>query len=112
MTEKGPLFIWSKDGSFYNLGHRVDTPQSMPRQVEALSGARVAAVATGCLHTLAVNEDGVEWALGLRSALGLGDPNPEDDAFAKTPTLIPTLRVRVRKSPDVLPFRPWVNPNP
>jgi len=106
VTEKGDLFTWSGDGSQYNLGHGVDTPQATPKRVEALSGARVAAVAIGRLHTLAVDEDGVVWAFGLRSVLGLDDPNPEDDAFVKTPTPIPTLRVRVRKSPDVLPFWP------
>jgi len=96
VTEKGELFTWSDDGSYYNLGHGVDTPQSTPRRVEALSGARVAAVAIGRLHTLVVDEDGVVWAFGQRSALGLDDPNPETEnvLLAKTPTPIPTLRVK------------------
>jgi len=59
VTEKGELFTWSDDGSNYNLGHGVDTPQSTPRRVEALSRARVAAVAIGGYHTLAVDEDAV-----------------------------------------------------
>jgi len=105
VTESGELFTWSEDGSLYNLGHGVDTPQDTPKRVEGVGGARIAAVAIGGYHTLAVDEDGVVWAFGRRSGLGLYDPNPEDDAFVKTPTSIPTLRVRARKSPDVLPFR-------
>jgi len=40
----------------YNFGH---TPQDTPKRVEGLGGARIAAVAIGVNHTLAVDEDGV-----------------------------------------------------
>jgi len=97
VTEKGELFTWSStatwrpDHDFYELGHGVDTPQATPKRVEGLVGVRVAAVAFGACHTLAADEDGVVWAFGRRSALGLDDPNP---APVMTPTLIPTVRVR------------------
>ena len=104
VTEKGELFTWSQDGSQYNLGHADDTPQYTPKRVEGLGGARIAAVAIGVNHTLAVDEDSVVWGFGQRHALGLDDSIPEDVEFVKTPTPIPTLRVPARKSPDVLPF--------
>ena len=85
--------------AFFNLGHGVNTPQATPKRVEALVGARVAVVAMGDYHTLAADEDGVVWAFGKRPALGLDDPNPDDEWDVKTPTRIPTLRVRALKSP-------------
>ena len=100
VTEKGELFTWSEYGILFNhLGHGVHTPQAMPKRVEALAGARVAAVAISAFHTLAADEDGVMWAFGKRLALGLDDPNPEDPQFVMTPTPVPTLRVRALKSP-------------
>jgi len=99
VTEKDELFTWSSDGSYYNLGHGVDTPQATPKRVEGVGGARIAAVAIGGYHTLAADEDGVVCAFGQSLALGF------DDLDVWTPTPIPALRVRVRKSPDVLPFR-------
>ena len=56
MTEKGELFTWSRLGSMYNLGHGVDTSQATPKRVDALVGARAAAVAIGAHHTLAADE--------------------------------------------------------
>jgi len=58
VTEKGELFTWSDDGSQYNPGHVDDTPQYTPKR-EGLGGARIAAVAIGVNHTLAVDEDSV-----------------------------------------------------
>ena len=94
VTEKDELFTWSSDVSYNNLGHGVDTPQATSKRVEGLGGARIASVAIGGYHTLAADEDGVVLAFGWSSALGLDD----QDAMS-------TLRVRVRKSSDVLPFR-------
>ena len=57
------------------------------------------------------NVDGVVWAFGQRMALGLGDPDAVPDEDVQDPVLvlepapIPSLRVRARTSPDVLPFR-------
>jgi len=51
------------------------------------------------------------WAFGQRMALGLGDPDAVPDEDVQDPVLvlepapIPSLRVRARTSPDVLPFR-------
>ena len=84
---------------WFNLGHGVSTPQATPKQVEALVGARVEAVAIGGYHTLAADEHGVVWAFGRRLAFGLDDPNPENPQSVETPTPIPTLRVRALKFP-------------
>jgi len=99
VTEKGELFTWSNEGSQYSLGHGIDESQATPKRVEALVGARVAAVAMGLRHTLAADEDGVVWAFGLGLPLGFDDANPNDGDGVKTPTPIPTLRVRALKSP-------------
>ena len=99
VTEKGELFTWSTNGSQYNLGHGLNTQQVTPKRVEALVGVRVAAVAINRYHTLAADEDGVVWAFGRRRALGLDAPSPEEAGFVKTPTPIPTLRVRALKAP-------------
>ena len=63
--------------------------------MEGLSGVKVVAAATHHTHTLVANVDGVVWAFGVHSTLGLGDPDYEDEFIA--PDLIPTLRVRARK---------------
>ena len=103
---EGRALYLEPNGSFFILGHGVNEPQATPKRVEGLGGAKVAAVALSGFHTLAVDEDGVVWAFGMRSSLGLDDPNldPEDAHFVKTPTRIPTLRVRARTSSDMLPF--------
>jgi len=103
VTEKGELYTWGR-GEWGTLGHGDEENQLAPRRVEGLDGVRVAAAAA--THTLAADEDGVVWAFGARSALGLGDSDaaPQGERWAN-PAPIPTLRVRVRKSPDVLPFR-------
>jgi len=97
VTENGELFTWGRDGAEDNLGH--EEPQATPTRVAGLSGVEVAAVAIGLMHLLAADVDGVVWAFGRRSALGLGAPGPEDGADVRTPTAIPTLRVRVLISP-------------
>jgi len=97
VTEKGELLTWGEFSAEGNLGH--EGPQAMPKRVEGLSGAEVAAVAIGWTHTLAADADGVVWAFGRRQALGLGAPGPEAGADVPTPTPIPTPRVRVINSP-------------
>jgi len=67
--------------------------------VEGLSGVKVAAAAIGVTHGLAADENGVVWAFGQRSALGLGASGPEAIEHVRTPTPIPALRVRVLNSP-------------
>jgi len=108
VTETGELYTWghSERGQ---LGHGDVERQQTPKRVEGLSGVKVAAAAMCYTHTLVANEDGVVWAFGDRSALGLGvadtdtDENVQDDVLEPAP--ISTLRVRAHKSPDVLPFR-------
>jgi len=97
MTEKGELFTWGEFSAEGNLGHA--GPQATPTQVAGLSGVGVAAVAICGTHTLVADADGVVWAFGEPSALGLGAPGPEDSADVRTPTAVPTLRVRVLNSP-------------
>jgi len=97
VTEEGELFTWGW-GSF---GHGDDGPrfEPKPKRVEGLSGVKVAAVAIGVTHGLAADEDGVVWAFGQRSALGLGASGPEAIGHVRTPTPIPALRVRVLNFP-------------
>jgi len=99
VTEKGELFTWGHTTIYNNLGHGDEGPRNEPKRVEGLSGVKVAAVAIGGNHGLAADEDGVVWAFGQRSALGLGASGPEASALGLTPTPIPTLCVRVFNSP-------------
>jgi len=104
VTEKGELYTWgiSENGE---LGHGDDSGQPTPKRVEGLNGVKVVAAAMCCTHTLVADEDGVVWAFGLRSALGLdGDSDVASPVCVWKPTPIPILRMRARKSPDVLPF--------
>jgi alpha-tubulin suppressor-like RCC1 family protein len=104
VTEKGELYTW-EHGELGELGHGNAELQDTPKRVEGLNGVKVAAAAIGYTHTLVADEDGVVWAFGDRTALGLDNPNEdENEDSVWNPTPIPTLRVRARKSPDVLPF--------
>jgi len=107
VTDQGELFTWGGRGRG-QLGHGDGERQLMPKRVEGLSGVKVAAAAMCETHTLVADEDGVVWAFGVRSALGLGDPDEELDCELPEdmlmPSPIPALRVRARRSPDVLPF--------
>jgi len=96
VTEKGELFTWGENNGEGSLGHK--GPSGTPTRVARVSGVEVAAVAISETHTLAADADGVVWAFGIRSALGLGASGSEDAAVT-TPTPIPTLRVRVLNSP-------------
>jgi len=108
VTEKGELFTWGW-GEHGDLGHGDKERQLTPKRVEGLRGVQVAVAAMCHTHTLVADEDGVVWAFGGRSALGLdvadadADENVQDDVLEPAP--ISTLRVRARNSPDVLPFR-------
>jgi len=100
VTEKGELFTWSAasaEGAEGNLGH--EGSQGTPTRVAGLRGVEVVAVAISGTHTLVADADGVVWAFGRRSALGLGASGPADSAAVPTPTPIPTLRARVLNSP-------------
>jgi alpha-tubulin suppressor-like RCC1 family protein len=97
VTEKGKLFTWGLTSAEGSLGH--EGPQATPKRVARLSGVEVAAVAIGWTHTLAADVDGVVWAFGQRSTLGLGASGAKDSAVVPTPTPIPTLCVRVLNSP-------------
>ena len=71
----------------------------MPRRVERLSGVRVTAVALGFAHMLMADEDGGTWACGRRAGLGFYSMDTWQLDPVYEPTLIPTLRVRVRELP-------------
>ena len=66
--------------------------------MDGLSGVKIAPVAMGYAHTLAADADGVVWAFGKPSTLGLDATRPHPDSVVLTPTPIPTLRVRVLNS--------------
>jgi len=97
VTERGELFTWGDTSCAY----KKNGIQVMPKRVDGLSGVEVAAVAIGWAHTLAADADGVVWGCGRRALLGLGalGPEDEDSAAVRTPTPIPTLRMRVLNSP-------------
>ena len=97
VTEKGELFTWGIHSAGGSLGH--EGLQLTPTRVAGLSGVEVAAVAIGWTHALAADADGVVWAFGQHSSLGLGASGPDDSATVPTATPIPTLRVRVLNSP-------------
>jgi len=97
VTEKNELFTWGNPSGEGSLGH--EGLQVTPTRVAGLSGVEVAAVAIGCKHTLAADVDGVVWAFGRRSGLGLGTSFTVSSVPVQTPTPIPTLRVRVLNSP-------------
>jgi len=112
VTEMGELYTWGEGGSGH-LGHGNAQPHDYPKRVDGLSGVQVTVAATCRYHTLVADEDGVVWAFGQSLGLGLGYPgdglvDPDDVAGDENgvwqPVPIPTLRVRARKSPDVLPF--------
>jgi len=107
VTETGELYTWG-NGECGQLGHEdwdEDEPDETPKRVEGLNGVKVAAAAMCSTHTLVADEDGVVWAFGEPPDEGgvvWADMPEESQAWHPTP--ISTLRVRVRKSPDVLPF--------
>jgi len=77
-----------------------------PKRVEGLNGVQVAATATCNSHRLVAGEDGVVWGFGDRMSMSFGDPDAAPlNERCPIPAAIPSLRVRARKSPDVLPFR-------
>jgi len=105
VMETGELYTWGCSTNSH-LGHGRHALQGTPKRVKGLSGVKVTAAAICGSHTLVADEDGLVWAFGKRSCLGLGDP---DEDVAQGPVLeparIPTLRVRASKSPDVLRCR-------
>jgi len=105
VTEKGELFTWGSS-EFGHLGHGSETAELTPKRVEGLRGVTVATAAICVSHTLVTDEDGEVWAFGFRMAVGLGDLNVPQGPVLQ-PAQLPALRVRVRKSPDALPFR-WI----
>jgi len=97
VTNKGELFTWGESSAEGNLGH--EGPEGTPTRVAGLSGVKVAAAAIGWRHTLVADADGVVWAFGICSSLGLGAAVTVPSVPVQTPTPIPTLRVRVFNSP-------------
>jgi len=98
VTEMGELFTWGESRNWGNLGHE-GQQENTPKRVVGLSGVEVAAVVMGRTHTLVADADGVVWAFGRRSAIGLGALGSAGNTTILTPTPIPTLRIRVLNSP-------------
>jgi E3 ubiquitin-protein ligase HERC2 len=72
VSDDAELFSWGMSSSA-RLGHDDDEDQPKPKRVEALQGVRVSSVVAGCMHTLALTEDGVVYAWGQsvrRAVLG------------------------------------------
>jgi E3 ubiquitin-protein ligase HERC2 len=59
--EDGELFSWGI-GRYGLLGHGETQDQSSPKRVETLRGVRIATVAVGKWHALALAEDGRVYA--------------------------------------------------
>ena len=72
LSQEGEVFTWGWGGSFFSgnggLGHGDNVSQSAPALVEALQGARVAAVSVGGgrdgAHMLALDREGRVWSWG------------------------------------------------
>jgi len=75
LTADGSVWSWGEGAGAY-LGHGEDrSDQLLPKKVEALAGQRVAAVAAGVTHSLALTADGAvwSWGRGRECQLGHGD---------------------------------------
>ena len=104
VTEMGELYTWGT-GASGTLGHGDEEDQLAPKRVEGLNGVKVAATAVCQSHTLMADEDGVVWAFGDRMSMDVDDPDATLlNVRCTIPAPIPSLRVRARKSPGVLPF--------
>jgi E3 ubiquitin-protein ligase HERC2 len=69
------IYSWGK-GNSYRLGHGDKQDQPSPKLVETLIGKKIADVAAGSWHTVAVTADnGVVYSWGgcAKGQLGLGD---------------------------------------
>jgi len=75
LAADGAVWSWG-EGACACLGHGEDlSDQLLPKKVEALAGQRVAAVAAGECHSLALTADGSVWSWGRGTfgRLGHGD---------------------------------------
>nr|XP_032812660.1 E3 ubiquitin-protein ligase HERC2 isoform X4 [Petromyzon marinus] len=72
LTKSGAVFTWGK-GDYHRLGHGSDDHVRRPRQVQALQGKKVIAIATGSLHCICCTEDGDVYTWGDNDEGQLGD---------------------------------------
>jgi len=95
VTASGELYTWGHvSPKSVHLGHGVKGPQRTPKRVGALHRAKVAAAAIGYRHTLVADTDGVGWAFGECSAIGLGNAVASRRGTVVPPTPIGTVYVR------------------
>jgi hypothetical protein len=89
-TGDGACYSWGH-GDYGKLGHGDDEDCFLPKQVEALAGMRVSAVATGGQHSAAITTEGDLFTWGERSdffpQLGLGTA----DDSVNSPTAVPRV---------------------
>jgi len=111
VTETGEIYTWG-GGESGRLGLGDEEWQFTPRRVEGLNGVKVAAAAICDMwysHTrgrLGRRRVGLRPPFGhwpRRSGRGFGRAQPRSHTGARPAP--PALPVRVRRSPDVLPFR-------
>uniref|UniRef100_UPI00358FCF6D E3 ubiquitin-protein ligase HERC2 n=1 Tax=Myxine glutinosa TaxID=7769 RepID=UPI00358FCF6D len=72
LSKSGAVFTWGK-GDYHRLGHGSDDHVRRPRQVQALQGRKVIAIATGSLHCVCCTEDGEVYTWGDNDEGQLGD---------------------------------------
>jgi alpha-tubulin suppressor-like RCC1 family protein len=91
--EAGQLFSWGADVQG-NLGHGVNEDQPSPKRVEALRDVRVSSVLVGCVHAMALKEDGLVYVWGyiFRRAV-LGNPHVENELLPKPVEALRGVRV-------------------
>jgi alpha-tubulin suppressor-like RCC1 family protein len=97
VADTGEVWAWGVDSfSFGPLGHdeQVDRPLSTP--VESLRGIKVDAVAAYEHHTLALADDGSEYAWGSaeaarQGALGLGSEVRDLGKVVRKPQRVPAV---------------------
>jgi alpha-tubulin suppressor-like RCC1 family protein len=90
--EAGELFSWGY-GEHWLLGHGYEQSQPSPKRVEALRGVPVSSVAFGCLHMLALSEDGLVYAWGKNRGAALGIPQVKQELTPKPVEALRSVRV-------------------
>ena len=83
LTADGDVWSWGW-GGFGTLGHGdQQNHQLLPKKIEAFAGLRVAAVAAGAGHSLALAADGSVWSWGFGGDGQLGHGDTQDQLLPK-----------------------------
>ena len=100
VSEEGNFYTWGR-ANLGQLGHGGDLGCLIPKQVQALAGFRVLAVAAGEGHCLAVTEMGelFSWGWNAFGQCGHGYDDDDDEACQFLLRLVEALAcVRVRSA--------------